>query len=59
MNLFAEKAKGDHFVDAYEETISSAYLELFYKFIWFKLRTPEIDNIGKKYFEAYANDPDY
>ena len=59
LNLFAEKAKGDSFIDAYEDTISEKFLELFYKFLWFKLRNPDMDNIGKQFFDGYKKDPDF
>lgn len=59
LNLFAEKAKGDNFIDAYEDTIAKNYLDMFYKFLWFKLRNPEMENVGKLFFDSYKNDPDY
>ena len=53
LNLFAEKAKGDGFIDAYEETISKSYLELFYKYLCFKLKNPESENVEKQFFDTY------
>lgn len=36
-------------------TIADDYLTLFYKFIWFKLRTPDLDNFGKRFFFEVAD----
>ena len=35
--------------------IAEDYLELFYKFIWWKMKSPEIDNFGQKFFNEYCD----
>jgi hypothetical protein len=31
------------------------YVKLFYKYIWFKIKSPEIENFGKRFFLEIAD----
>ena len=57
VKLYGETDK-DKSIEPYINTIGEEYLKLFYKYIWFKLRSPEIENFGKRFFNEIA-DIDY
>ena len=37
-------------IEPFVITVGEEYLKLFYKFIWFKCKNPEVDDFGKKFF---------
>ena len=53
LKLFTDKGDEEQFVDAYEETIVDSYVELMYKYIWFKLKSLDIKDFGTTFFKEY------
>ncbi len=54
-------SQSDHsqFKDAFELSVSKQYLDLLYKFIWFKLKRPDIEKIGKSFFFEVTDSVEY
>ena len=42
-------------IEPHVRSIGEEYLKLFYKFVWFKFKTPDIDDFGKKIFEDISD----
>lgn len=57
VKLFAEVDKKTS-VEPYILSTGEEYLKIFYKYIWWKLKSPEIENFGKRYFHELP-DTDY
>ena len=54
IKLIQDKGEEEQFVDAYEDTIAEAYLQLFYKYIWFKMKNPDVKDFGTRFFSEYG-----
>ena len=45
----------DRNLEPYVDKIGETFLELLYKHVWWRMRMPEIENFGKKFFFELCN----
>lgn len=58
VTLLAEQPKDSVLIEPQVITIGDEMLKLFYKYLWFKNKNPEIDNFGQRFFNEIG-DADY
>ena len=56
-DLEAEESNAEFAVEPYLKSISEEHLKLFYKYIWYRLRSPNIESFGKRFFEELCDTP--
>jgi hypothetical protein len=54
IDIFAEKTADS--IEPYVQAIGKEFLENFYQYVWYRLKQPSIDAIGKRYFLELCND---
>ena len=57
IDLYAEEKYMESVVEPFYKTIGEVHLKLFYKFLWWKLKSPLIDDFGKKFFLELCDAP--
>eukprot|EP00347_Sterkiella_histriomuscorum_P005686 403355653 len=57
IKLFVEAPIQDAEVYPHINLVAQDFLDLFYKYIWFKLKSPDIKNFGKRFFMEIADTP--
>jgi hypothetical protein len=50
IDIFAEERNSEAVVEPYFKLTGEEHLKLLYKFIWYRLQSPTIEDFGKRFF---------
>lgn len=55
MSLFTNQSDPEQMIEPYIRTIGDDCLQLFYKWLWVRVKQPEIENFGRRFFTELAS----